>query len=106
LGLAFAWLAMYPVVFLVSALRTCRVATLPLAQYLLVLWRPVVAGVAMYLVVLALPPLPADAFAPWLDLARRVLIGAAAYLGALWWLDRTAVRDVLALVLGRSGPSV
>lgn len=100
LGLAYAWLAMYPFVFLITAYRSCRAVSLGLGDYLSELVKPLMAGGGMYLVVLALTPLSAGSLGPLMHLGQLVLAGAAAYLGALWLLDRQALAEAVGLVWG------
>jgi O-antigen/teichoic acid export membrane protein len=99
-GLAYAWLAMYPVVFLVTALRTCRMVAVPLAEYAGQIVRPLAAGIAMYAVVWVLGDVAYGTAGEWSYLAQLVIVGMAAYGGVMLLVDRPGLGETLELVRG------
>lgn len=98
IGLAYAWLAMYPLVYLVIAYRSCRAIELSLLVYLAQLWKPVLAGAVMYAAVLAVTPFTVEVLGPWGHLLQLVACGALAYVGTLAVIDRRGLRETLAMV--------
>ncbi|MFK7975413.1 MAG: lipopolysaccharide biosynthesis protein [Halioglobus sp.] len=98
IGLAYAWVFMFPLVFMVTAHRSCRAIHLPIGRYLKQLWRPAIAGLAMYAAVLAANPIVVTAFGPVGELAQLVSVGAAVYLIALWLLDRQSMVETISLL--------
>ncbi|MEZ5501388.1 MAG: lipopolysaccharide biosynthesis protein [Halioglobus sp.] len=98
IGLAYAWLGMYPVVFLVTAVRTCRVVGVGLADYLAQMMRPVAAGMIMYATVYFMRPVAYGSVGEWLYLAQLVLVGIVAYGVAMLLIDRDGLRETLELV--------
>ncbi|MCB1706062.1 MAG: lipopolysaccharide biosynthesis protein [Halioglobus sp.] len=98
LGLAYAWLCAYPVVFLVTAIRTCRKVGLGIASYLLQMLRPVVAGLTMYATVYFLQGFVYGTVGDWVYLLQLVCIGAVAYAVAMLLIDRRGVVETLQLI--------
>lgn len=98
LGLAYAWMLMYPVVFLMTAFRSCRAIDLALSRYVAQLLCPILAGAAMYLCVLAVTPLVSQVFGPAGQLLQVAVAGAVVYLLALALLDRASLAEMLALL--------
>ena len=96
-GLAYAWLAMYPVVYLIAAIRTCRIVGVPIRGYAAQLARPLAAAVAMYVLVAGFREIAIGSPGDWLYLAQLVLGGAVAYMAAMWLIDRPALRETLHL---------
>lgn len=98
IGLAYAWMLMYPVVFLIVALRSCRAVELSLLLYLAQLRWSVAAGLIMYGCVWAFTPFVSLAFGPLGELAQLVALGAGVYVLSLWLLDRGSLSDTLSLL--------
>jgi len=99
-GLAYAWLGAYPVVFLVTAVRTCRAVAVPLVDYTRQMARPLAAAICMYVAVIGVSPVAVGVPGEWLYLAQLVLTGAGVYPVAMWLLDRAALRESVELIRG------
>jgi teichuronic acid exporter len=97
-GLAYAWLCMYPVVFIITALRTCRVVGVGIAHYFAQLLRPVAAGMIMYATVYFLRGAVYGSPGEWLYLLQLVAAGVVAYGVAIFLIDRDGVRETLELI--------
>lgn len=89
---------MYPVVFIVTAFRTCAAVELALGNYLLQLVRPLLAGLIMYATVYFLTPLAYSAAGQWVYLLQLVLIGSLTYGAAMLLIDRSSVTETIALL--------
>lgn len=98
IGLAYAWLCMYPVVFLATAARTCAVVGLGLPHYLGTMLRPVAAGMIMYATVYFMQRAIFGSSGEWVYLLQLVLIGAVAYGTAMMLIDRRGLRETLELI--------
>jgi teichuronic acid exporter len=98
LGLAYAWLAMYPVVFLITAMRTCRIVEVHLADYFRQMIRPLIAGMIMYAAVHFLQFFAYGSPSEWLYLMQLVLVGILAYIGAMALIDRPGLSETLELI--------
>lgn len=100
MGLAWAWLAAYPLYLVFSLWRALPVIGTAPDQLVAAIAPPALAAVAMAAIVLlvdtALPPL-----APPLHLATLVAVGAASYAAWLLLFARDMVTELLALVRGR-----
>lgn len=98
IGLAYAWLCMYPLVFFITAFRTCRKVGLGIGNYVLQMLRPVVAGVVMYATVYLLQGVVYGSVGDWLYLAQLVVIGVVAYGVAMLLIDREGMLETLQLI--------
>ena len=98
LGMAYAWLAAYPLVFLITAWRSCNAAGISVVEYLGELRKPVIAGVLMYVVVLYLGDYVHDAFSAGLRLLILAGTGAAVYLALMFFIDRSSLLQTWALL--------
>ena len=98
IGLAYAWLCMYPLVFFITAWRTCGAVGVRIVDYLRQLCRPVVAGMIMYATVYFLQPFVYGSAGDWVYLAQLMLIGIFAYAAAMLLIDRAGLRETLALI--------
>lgn len=98
IGLAYAWLCMYPVVFLITAFRTCKIVGVDIVNYLLQMLRPVAAGMIMYATVYFLGGFVFGSVGEWLYLLQLVAIGALAYGAAMLIIDRKGLRETLSLI--------
>lgn len=98
IGLAYAWMLMFPVVFLVTAYRSCRAIELPLSSYLQQLWRAALAGAVMYAAVILFMPFASSALGSIGQLVQLVALGAMVYLVALWLLDRDSMLETFSLL--------
>ncbi len=103
IGIAYGWLLMYPIVFLVTAWRTCRQVSLSLAAYFGALLRPLAAGIALYGAVLwlqgSLPSVPGD----WLYFVQLVAGGGVVWCFTIAALDRASIREIVSLARGGAG---
>tara|TARA_B100001540_G_scaffold315147_1_gene341694 strand:- start:1349 stop:2788 length:1440 start_codon:yes stop_codon:yes gene_type:complete len=98
LGLACAWLAMYPLVFLVTARRACRRVGVDAVGFARQLWRPLLAAGVMYAAVrLSTPWLPGNS-ADWGHLGLQVVLGVASYGAVMLLLDRASLAETLRLL--------
>lgn len=98
LGLAYAWLCMYPLVFFITALRTCAVVGARIAEYFLQMLRPVAAGMIMYASVYFLRPVAYGSTGDWVYLLQLVLVGVLAYGAAMLVIDRKGLRETMDLI--------
>ena len=98
IGLAYAWLCMYPLVFVITAFRTCRAVGLGLLEYFAQLVRPVFAGMIMYATVYFLGGFVFGSTGEWLYLLQLVALGALAYFVAMLLIDRAGLRETVELI--------
>jgi O-antigen/teichoic acid export membrane protein len=98
IGMAYAWLCMYPVVFLITAFRTCRKVGLGIGQYLVQMCRPVGAGIVMYATVFIMQDVVFGSVGEWVYLLQLVAVGALAYGAAMLLIDRKGLRETVALI--------
>jgi teichuronic acid exporter len=98
IGMAYAWLCMYPLVFFITALRTCRTVDVDIVEYLTQMIRPVAAGMIMYATVYFLQFFAYGSVGEWLYLLQLVLAGALAYGSAIFLIDRGGLRETLELI--------
>lgn len=98
IGLAYAWLCVYPLVFVVTALRTCKVVGARIGDYFQQLLRPVAAGMTMYATVYFMRHHVFGSNGDWVYLLQLVLIGMLAYGAAMMLIDRSSLRETLELV--------
>jgi len=99
-GLAYAWLAMYPVVFVITSARTCRTVAVPLAEYARQLARPLAAAITMYVLVTGVGSVARGAPGDWLYLAQLVLAGVVAYPAAMALVDRATLLEIVEFLRG------
>lgn len=97
-GLAYAWLCMYPLVFFITAFRTCSTVGVGVVVYLLQMLRPVAAGVIMYASVYYMQFFVYGSSGEWLYLLQLVMVGALAYGSAMFVIDRDGLRETLELI--------
>jgi O-antigen/teichoic acid export membrane protein len=100
-GVAAVWLIGHPLLVLLRQLHyALGISSLSALAYAKALWPAASASAIMALGVLAarvsMPSVAAPA-----ALAISILAGAAAYAGALWFLHRKRVREMIAIVRGR-----
>ncbi|HEY6130753.1 MAG TPA: oligosaccharide flippase family protein, partial [Halioglobus sp.] len=98
IGLAYAWLGMYPLVFILTAIRTCAIVGVAIVDYLRQMLRPVTAGMIMYATVYFLKFIAYGSTGDRLYLLQLVLIGALVYVGAMVLIDRDGLRETWALI--------
>ena len=96
-GLALAWLAMFPVFFLVVVKRTSGALGLRMRTVLGQLGRPALAGASMVATVLGVEKL-FDHLSQPLLLALIIAAGATAFVVSLAVIDRATLRDMLHFV--------
>ena len=98
IGLAYAWLCMYPVVFFITAYRTCVAVGLSVVDYLKQMLRPVAAGMIMYAVVVFFQQHVFGSVGDWLYLIQLVMLGGLSYAGAMLVIDRQGLQETLELI--------
>jgi hypothetical protein len=98
IGLAYAWLCMYPVVFFVTALRTCAVVGARIVDYFGQMLRPVAAGMIMYASVKFMQPYVYGGSGDWVYLLQLVAVGVLAYGLAMLLIDRAGLRETVDLI--------
>ena len=98
LGLAMAWLGMYPLVFVVTAWRSCRQVEIGLATYASALLRPLIAALGMLVLVMQLAPWLPGASGGWLHLGAQILLGVAVYGAGMLIIDRRGLAETLYLI--------
>jgi teichuronic acid exporter len=97
-GMAAAWLAAYPVAFVITLHRAGKVIDLTLRDFAAaMLWPAVAAGLMAAAVTVARAVVP-DATAPGVALLILAPTGAVTYVAALFALHRSSFRETLALV--------
>lgn len=98
LGLAYAWLAMYPLVFVLTLWRTLSVVRLSLPTYLGQLLKPLAGAIAMYVLVTGFSSLGYGSQGEWLRLAQMILLGVTVYGLVMWLIDRGSLQETLELI--------
>jgi O-antigen/teichoic acid export membrane protein len=98
IGMALAWLAAYPVVFVITLHRAGKVLGLTLWDFGGAMLWPVVASALMAVAVTMARGVVPDEAAPGVALLILVPVGAATYVAALFALHRSSFRETLALV--------
>lgn len=103
-GACAAWALVYPCIFLLSCRLTSRVVGLPMSCGLRPLVGPMLAGVAMVLVVSGVRRVAGSQWPVGALLTAQIATGAATYVAVLWTVSRHSLREALALageLLGR-----
>ena len=98
IGLAYAWLGMYPVVFFITVFRSCPLVGLSIWKYFAQMLRPVIAGAVMYAAVYGLSLVAIGKPTDWYYLAQLVAMGAVVYLGAMMLINREGMRETMELI--------
>jgi hypothetical protein len=106
MGVCYAWLAAYPLVYALNALIAARRGGLDIATFLLTPVQPMIAGAVMILATVLLraslpPEMP--------ELARFAVLvagGAAVYVGILWLAFRKLILELLHLMRPSPASSV
>lgn len=100
-GVATAWIIAYPIFFLLTITRALPFIKLRISDYLMVLTKPAIASMAMYLIVelARLGPIKFLSGTVW-GLVALVILGASVYVVFMWTFDRTACMNFLKLVRG------
>ena len=98
IGLAYAWLCMYPLVFFITAYRTCRKVGLGIVRYGRQMIRPVAAGMIMYAAVYFLQAYVYGSAGDWLYLLQLIAIGVCAYGIAMLLIDREGMLETVQLI--------
>ena len=103
-GLALAWIIGYPAYLATSLVRTLPVIGVPAAALLRALAPPLIAAIAMGLIVIAIDrTLPQ--FAPPIDLMILTATGGVAYVGGLMLFARPLIAELNRTVRGRPQPA-
>lgn len=97
-GLSLAWLIAYPAVFLINMSRMLPLIGLNARHVLEAVWRPVLAGSAMYVCVWAARAAIPHELAPITILAILVATAAGSYIGISLLINKTGVQEVFDLV--------
>ncbi|HEX19451.1 MAG TPA: lipopolysaccharide biosynthesis protein [Acidiferrobacteraceae bacterium] len=97
-GLAYAWLGMYPVIFFITVFRSCPLVGLNIWKYFAQMLRPVIAGAVMYAAVYGLSLVAIGKPADWYYLAQLVAMGAVVYLGVMMLINREGMRETMELI--------
>ena len=98
IGLAYAWLCMYPVVFFITAIRACPLVGLSIREFFAQMIRPVTAGAVMYAAVYGTQKIAYGVPSDWFYLLQLVAAGVLSYGAAMLLIDRNGVRETLELV--------
>jgi O-antigen/teichoic acid export membrane protein len=96
-GLAASWLFAIPLIFALNFPRVGRALSTSVGDVARVVWRPALAGIVMYALVIGARYLLADSS----DILRLVALtgaGAIGYLATLHTLDRRIGRDLISLL--------
>lgn len=97
MGLAMAWIAIWPIFLIITAWRSLPVVGLSAGQWLAAILPPVTAAVAMALIVALIDrTLPAMSALP--HLATLSAVGATVYGAWLWLFARETVSDAIAVI--------
>jgi O-antigen/teichoic acid export membrane protein len=105
LGICYAWLLVYPVMFIMNAVLASRHGGLDFSQLLAIPLKPIAAGIAMLVAVAAaraLLPNQSNIF----GLGILVPIGAATYAAVMVLVFRPLALEVVSLVLSRRSRAV
>ena len=94
LGIAMAWLLAYPVVLLLNAQRMLKVLDLALPAMGPAVLRSTGCGAVMYLSVTAARLALIDSVDKRVQLVAEVVVGALAYLGMTWTINRAALQGL------------
>ncbi len=99
-GLAMAWLVAYPIIYLVTIVRTVRVIQLSGIKLLGAMWRPALAGGVMYIAVIAARHfLPTD-LGGVVRLVTFVVTGIGVYSVLVFAFYRDGVNEIQELLKG------
>ena len=101
IGVSFAWVAIFPIVFLLNLLRMLRILKTDLSGVVAVMLRPIVSTIVMYISVAIVKIIMSD-FDPILRLSLSVFTGTVVYIGMIFTLDRNGYYEVLDLIRVRS----
>ena len=104
IGVCYAWMIGYPVMFWINALIVSRYARLDVKTLLLTPLAPLAAGAAMLLVLTALRPYAGDSMP--VRIVVQIAAGAVAYAAVLALAFRPLATEILALLLNRTGREV
>jgi len=97
-GLAYAWLLMYPVVFIVTGFRACRAVELSLLAFLHALMRPLLAGAVMFAAVWTLQSDANLLSVTVIDLLIWIGVGIGVYGVMMLAIDREGLKELLGLI--------
>lgn len=98
-GAALAWLAVYPVVYLYSTMRTAQAVSMRRRLALRVVVAPLAAGTCMVAAVWVCRTALGETVHLGVRFAAGILTGAAIYLGVLWIIARPLLLDARTLAL-------
>jgi teichuronic acid exporter len=98
IGVCYAWIAMFPVVFLITTLRTMRTLECSYLAFLMTAFKPFLAGLGMYMAVYSTRLiLPVD-----LNLAVQfsvlIVVGAITYIAIILAIADELRKEVLGLI--------
>jgi len=79
IGVCYAWVAIFPIVFFITTLRTMRTIELKYMHLLKTIFKPLIAATGMYLAVYAVRLILPDGLNPVISLSALIAIGALTY---------------------------
>ncbi|MFK7967135.1 MAG: lipopolysaccharide biosynthesis protein [Burkholderiaceae bacterium] len=106
-GMAIAWIVAFPLVAIVALHRSTSDLPIGLIDVWSNIWRPMLAGVAMYLaIILARDVIEPSISIQWLLLIVLIGVGAIAYSLMIFLLAKPVLTEIKALRSGGAGSSV
>ena len=99
-GVSLAWLSCYPVVFLVSVFRAAQALEMRTSEVLFAMSRPAMGAIVMYASVVAARSMMSPGFDAPVRLAVLVGVGAFAFAGFMFLVQRGAIDEAIALMKG------
>lgn len=100
IGICYAWIAMFPVVFLITTLRTMRTLDCSYLAFLMTAFKPFVAGLGMYMAVYSARLILPEELNLALQFSVLIVVGAITYIGIILAIADELRKEVLGL-LGR-----
>lgn len=98
-AIALIWLTAYPIASLAFFVRYAFAACdMTMKRYLIALWPATSATLAMAAAVLAVELLATDMLSPAILLVAKCVVGAATYVGLVWYLHHSRLRSFLAML--------
>ncbi|MBI3775887.1 MAG: oligosaccharide flippase family protein, partial [Gammaproteobacteria bacterium] len=97
-GLSMAWLAGFPLLFIVFVWRACRAVGIWPVKYLDAIYRPLCNSTLMYAAVTFARPYVAGESGEILHLAQLIVIGVCVYAVGVLTFDRVTLRELTALL--------
>lgn len=98
LGVCYAWVSVFPLVFLIAAFRTMRTIDAPLLAFLKTMFKPLLAGTGMYLAVYSARIVLPDGLNSVLLFSTLIIVGAATYIAIILATADELRQEVLGLL--------